>query len=314
LKAELLELSMTSPLRKYLLLAMSLLAVCAFSTWGFAGEIHAPANVQAGHAFSIPLEGSGQATFYLIGPDHVVKRSVNLGSDLQIEARDVRAAGHYQMILCDASCTSTNFEVKAASGAHLSFFLHPSRVPVSTPNSIDATAFVFDRFFNLVLTPTVVDFQITPATGTGFSRQNSTRDGVTWLRLDSTPHEGRVQVTAGLNGGAGNNAAGNVEEARVIQQVAAEACALRMKVEQSGNTVTLETDPVRDCSGNALPDGTIVSFTKVDQAGRSTVDTPIKKGVARTQFSVTGSARISIACGVVLGNEVVLNGRSGGKS
>jgi hypothetical protein len=57
LKAELLELSMTSPLRKYLLLAMSLLAVCALSTWGFAGEIHAPANVQAGHAFSIPLEG-----------------------------------------------------------------------------------------------------------------------------------------------------------------------------------------------------------------------------------------------------------------
>ncbi len=52
----------------------------------------------------------------------------------------------------------------------------------------------------------------------------------------------------------------------------------------SGNTVTLETDPVRDCSGNALPDGTVVSFTKIDKAGKSTVDTPIKKGVARMQF------------------------------
>jgi len=289
-----------------------LLVLCALSTWASAGEIHAPANVEAGHAFSIPLEGTGQATFYLIGPNHVARRTVNLGSDLQIEASDVRAAGRYQMILCDASCSSTTVEVKAASGAHLSFFLHPSRVPVSTPNSIDATAFVFDRFSNLVLTPAVVDFQITPATGAGFSRQNSTRDGVTWLRLDSTPHEGRIQVTARLGSGAGN--AGNEEEARVIQQVAAEACALRMKVEQTGNTVTLETDPVRDCSGNALPDGTIVSFTKVDEAGRSTVDTPIKKGVARTQFSMNGPARISIACGVVLGNEVALNGRSGGKS
>ncbi len=118
--------------------------------------------------------------------------------------------------------------------------------------------------------------------------------------MGSTPHEGPVQVTAVL---------GNVEEARVIQQVAAEACGLRMKAVASGNTVTLETDPVRDCSGNALPDGTVVSFTKVDKAGKSTVDTPIKKGVARTQFSIRGPAQISVACGVVLGNEVVLNGK-----
>ena len=291
-------------------LLSALLLACVLTAAAAASELHAPATVEAGHGFSIPLDGSGQATLYLIGPDHVVKRSVNLGGNLQIEDSDVRSAGRYQMILCDGSCTSAIFEVRAASPAHLSFFLHPSRVPVSTPNSIDATAFVFDRFFNLVLTPTPVDFRITPADGAGFSRQNSTRDGVTWLRMDSTPREGRVQVTAGLSGGAGSNAAGNVEEARVIQQVAAEACGLRMKVEQKGNTVTLETDPVRDCSGNALPDGTIVSFIKVDQAGRSTVDTPIKKGIARTQFSVTGPARISIACGVVLGNEVAIGGKS----
>jgi hypothetical protein len=76
-----------------------------------------------------------------------------------------------------------------------------------------------------------------------------------------------------------------------------------------GNTVTLETDPVRDCSGNALPDGTVVSFTKVDRAGKSTVDTPLKKGVARTQFSIHGQAQISVACGVTLGNEIGLNGK-----
>jgi len=118
--------------------------------------------------------------------------------------------------------------------------------------------------------------------------------------MDSTPHEGRVQVTAVL---------GKAEEERVIQQVAAEACALRMKAVTNGNMVTLETDPVRDCSGNALPDGTVVSFTKVDREGKSTVDTPIKKGIARVQFSVRGPAQISVACGVVLGNEVALNGK-----
>jgi hypothetical protein len=82
-----------------------------------------------------------------------------------------------------------------------------------------------------------------------------------------------------------------------------------MKAVASGNMVTLETDPVRDCSGNALPDGTVVSFTKVDRAGKSTVDTPIKKGVARMQFSVHGRTQINVACGVVLGNEVAFNGK-----
>jgi hypothetical protein len=73
--------------------------------------------------------------------------------------------------------------------------------------------------------------------------------------------------------------------------------------------VTLETDPVRDWSGNSLPDGTVVSFTKLDKLGKSTVDTPIKKGIARTQFSIDGPAQISVACGVVVGNEVAFNGK-----
>jgi hypothetical protein len=268
--------------------------------WAKAADLRVPASVEAGQSFSIPVDGSGQATFYLVGPDRVVKRTVSLGSDLQIQSSDVRAAGRYQAILCSSSCTSATFEVKAAQPAHLSFFLHPSRVPVSMPGSIDATAFVFDQYFNLVLTPASVDFRIAPANGPGFSRGVPTRDGVAWMRMDSTPHEGRVQVTA---------ASGKVEEARVIQQVAAEACGLRMKAVPSGDKVTLETDPVRDCSGNALPDGTVVSFTKVDRAGKSTVDTPIKKGIARVQFSLNGPAQISIACGVVLGNELALNGK-----
>jgi hypothetical protein len=278
--------------------------LCVLPVWAMAAELHLPAVVEAGQPFSIPSKdaGSGQATFYLVGPDHVVKRTVSLGSDLQIESSDVRTAGRYQVILCDASsaCTSATFEVKAAQPAQLSFFLHPSRVPVSTPDSIDATAFVFDQYFNLILTPAAVDFQITPAGGAVFSREVATRRGVAWMHMGSTPHEGRVQVTA---------AVGKVEEARVIQQVAAEACGLRMKAVASGSTVTLETDPVRDCSGNALPDGTVVSFTKVDKAGKSTVDTPIKKGIARVQFGVDGRAQISIACGVVLGNEVAVNGK-----
>jgi hypothetical protein len=281
------------------------LAVCALLCVApilvSAADLQVPATVVAGEAFSVPAEGSGQATLYLLGPDHAVKRTVNLGGNLQIQSSDVHAAGRYQIILCGSPCTSTTFEVQAAQPAHLSFFLHPSRVPVSTPDSIDATAFVFDQYFNLDLSPAAVDFRVTPASGAGFSRQVPARHGVATIRMDSTQHEGAVHVTAAL---------GKVEEARVVQQVAAEACALRMKASPgANNTIVVETEPVRDCSGNSLPDGTVVSFTEVDKAGKSTVDTPIKKGVARAQLSVHGRAQITVACGVVLGNEVALDGK-----
>ena len=132
---------------------------------------------------------------------------------------------------------------------------------------------------------------------------------MTSMRLDSTSREGQVQVTAALSSPGGETVAKEVEAARVIQQVASEACRLHMNVVANGNRVTIQTDPVRDCSGNALPDGTIVSFTSVGSGGRSTVDTPIKKGIARTQLTLAGPARISVACGVVLGNEVTLGGK-----
>ena len=53
-----------------------------------------------------------------------------------------------------------------------------------------------------------------------------------------------------------------------------------------------------------LPDGTIVTFTSVDSKGRSTVDARIKKGVARAQLPSTQNATLSVASGVVVGNEI----------
>jgi hypothetical protein len=78
---------------------------------------------------------------------------------------------------------------------------------------------------------------------------------------------------------------------------------------RSGNSVIVETDPVRDCSGNAVPDGTIVSFIQTDSSGRSTVDARIKKGIARAQLPAADSATITVAAGVVLGNELHVGGK-----
>jgi hypothetical protein len=57
-----------------------------------------------------------------------------------------------------------------------------------------------------------------------------------------------------------------------------------------------------------VPDGTVVSFTKVDEAGKATVDVPIKRGVAKVELPVDGRAKITVASGVVTGNELEVAG------
>lgn len=94
---------------------------------------------------------------------------------------------------------------------------------------------------------------------------------------------------------------------RVVQQVASDPCNLRMHVaERTKDQIILETDPIRDCTGNPVPDGTIVTFTQTDSTGRSVVDARIKKGIARAVLPASDDARITIASGVVLGNELRL--------
>ncbi|PYV46629.1 MAG: hypothetical protein DMG94_09150 [Acidobacteria bacterium] len=70
----------------------------------------------------------------------------------------------------------------------------------------------------------------------------------------------------------------------------------------------IETDPVKDCSGNSVPDGTVVSFTKMDAAGKATVDVPIKRGIAKVELPIQGQAKITVASGVVTGNELEVAG------
>jgi len=65
---------------------------------------------------------------------------------------------------------------------------------------------------------------------------------------------------------------------------------------------------VRDCSGNPVPDGTVVTFTESYRGMETTVDVPIKRGVARTELPSNNGAVISVATGVVLGNTIKWQG------
>jgi len=263
-----------------------------------AAELRPPAQATAGTAFSIASSGAGEGTFYLIGPAQISKRKVNSG-EISVQADEVEQAGTYTAILCADQCTSVNFYVRPAQASRLSLLVHPSRVPVAASNAISAVAFVFDRFHNLVLSPQKVDFKVAPPEGAAISQSKTTANGAAWIRITSARKGGPAKVGASI---------GDVAEMRVVQQVASDACNLRIKAIPGPKGISVETDPVRDCSGNFVPDGTVVSFTKTDSSGKTTVDAPIKRGVARVEMAVSGPARISVASGVVNGNELSLGG------
>jgi hypothetical protein len=71
----------------------------------------------------------------------------------------------------------------------------------------------------------------------------------------------------------------------------------------------VQTEPVHDCSGNIVPDGTIVTFTASDAQGKSSVDAPIKAGIARAQMDTAGPATVTVASGIVMGNELRIGGQ-----
>lgn len=250
---------------------------------------------------SIPTSGSGSAKFYLVGPAISLKRDVQLGQDVSLSAKELRNAGRYVAVLCASSCSSVNFYVTAAKPANLTFLVHPSRAPVGENNVVSGVAFPFDEFNNLVLTSETVRFEMSSKSNeNGNSHSVQTHDGVGWFRASTGKTAGPLQVSASLN---------DVIARRVVQQVASEPCRLRIKGDRTAKGIMVETDPVRDCSGNPVPDGTIITFTAKSGDETCTVDAPVKQDVARARITAQGSTVISAASGVVMGNELRVGGQ-----
>ncbi|HEY3617211.1 MAG TPA: hypothetical protein VGK96_10390 [Candidatus Sulfotelmatobacter sp.] len=260
-------------------------------------DLRAPSDAIAGNPASIGTSGGGAATFYLVGPSIAVKRDVKLGEDIALSAKELQSAGKYVAIVCSGSCHSVGFFVAPAKPVNLTFLVHPSRAPVGQPNMVSGVALPFDEFHNLVLTPALVEFQITAAGVAPTSHRVSTQNGVAWFHTNSGRSAGALQITASIN---------DVSARRVVQQVASDPCSLRIRGQRNDKGFVVETEPVRDCTGNPVPDGTIVTFTAKDAQGMDTVDAPIKKGIARAQLKGSGTVTISAASGVVMGNELRL--------
>jgi hypothetical protein len=279
--------------------AMSLIGAWAFAAClvavSSAQEIKVPASVTAGDESVISTTGSGSATFYLVGPGVSRKSEVSLGQEIPLRAQDLRNAGSYMAIVCSGTCQSTGFYVSATKPASLAFLVHPSRVPVGQSDAVSGVAFPFDQFRNLVLAPQTINFQLTAGNSALLSREVRSQDGVAWFRTTSGKSAGLMQVNAALEG---------ITAKRAVQQVASDPCNLRITGQRVATGIVVQTEPVHDCAGNPVPDGTIVTFTATEASGKNTVDAPIKKGIARAQMAASGAVLVSAASGVVIGNDV----------
>jgi hypothetical protein len=260
-------------------------------------KLDVPKSVVAGSAFSIETEGGGQGVLYVVGPSQVLKRDVQLGQPVAIAAGDLDNAGHYLAVLNSGSSTETGeFDVVPANQpATLSFLAKPSRLPVGLQNGITGAVYVFDAFQNLITAPTPVSFQLSIPSESVQSRTVESHLGAAWTEMNSGAKDGNARFVA---------RAGDVSATRVIEQVPGDPCGLKMNAKKAGGQIDLETDPLRDCSGNAVTDGTIVTFTESWNGGQTTVDVPLKHGVAQAEVPAYNGARISVATGVVMGNEI----------
>jgi hypothetical protein len=271
-------------------------ALCMMQT-ALGQELRLPKTIAAGHAFSIQSTGSGKAVLYVVGLGQVLRRDVQLGEVESFPAGTLYNAGHYLVLVVGASSKeSGSFDVvPAEQPAAISFLAKPSRLPVDRQKGISGAAYVFDAYQNLVTSPLPVSFELSNQSGATQARTVVTRDGAAWTEMDSSTREGAAQFVVRVGG---------VSSTRVVQQVPGDPCGLTVVVRPSGQTIELATNLVRDCSGNSVPDGTIVTFTETYPGGQATVDVPLKHGVAQVQMPAHNGAKISVASGVVMGNEI----------
>ena len=261
-----------------------------------------PAAIAAGSAFSIQSAGSGQATLYIVGPEQVLERKVQLGQATDFPADSLFDAGQYLVILSPpassgggSAITRSLNVLPADRPTKLSFIAGPSRLPVGMQQAITGDVYVFDTYRNLIVAPLPVSFELTSPSAAARSRVVTTHDGAAWTAMDSSAKEGTDTFIAKV---------GEVSSRRIVSQVSGDPCNLRMNVSQSSGKLQVETDPVRDCNGNAVADGTIVTFTETYNGDQTTVDAPLKRGIAKVEMPAVRGATISVASGVSLGNQV----------
>lgn len=279
------------------ILAVGCCALLAAAAVAQSGDLSLPQKAVAGTAFTVQTSGSGPATLYIVGTGAALRRQVQLGDPVSFAAGDLDSAGHYVAFLEHGGSTDVQeFDVVPASKpSSLAFLARPSRLSVDQHNGISGAVYIFDAYHNLITQSMPVSFQLSVPAGPSESHTVQSHDGAAWTQMNSSSREGAAKFVATADG---------VSSDRVIQQVPGDPCGLKMSAQPAGQKIALTTAPIVDCSGNPVPDGTIVTFTETYDGEQTTVDVPVKKDIAQAEMPAHPGARITVATGVVLGNEI----------
>ncbi|MEO6909908.1 MAG: hypothetical protein ABI158_03165 [Edaphobacter sp.] len=267
-----------------------------------AQDLSFPRTITAGSSFSVRMPGSGKGQLYIVGPQQVLGRVVDLGQPVTIASGELYSAGHYIAVLTGSGSSSqtAQFDVLPVSDpGSLGLLAKPSRLPVNIPNGISGAVYIFDPYHNLITTPLAVSFTLAGTDEVTQTRTMTSHNGLAWTTMNSAAKQSAARFTV---------RAGNISTTRVINQVPGEPCSISIKAQPSGNRLEIQTAPVRDCSGNTISDGTIVTFTETSGASQSTVDAPLKRGIAAATLPAIKGAKISAASGSVMGNEIYWDG------
>jgi hypothetical protein len=259
--------------------------------------LQAPKSIGAGDPFSIQTTGSGKATLLIVGPTQFLKRDIERGQSVSFAPGTLHNAGHYLVILkTDSSSYTTEVDVSASSTpSELTFLARPSRLPVGLHDGITGAVYVFDAYKNLITAPASISFELSNPSGATQTHVVQAHNGAAFTAMDSTQQQGADKFTARL---------GSVTSTRIVGQVPGDPCGIKMSAKPSGQQIELETEPLRDCSGKAVPDGTIVTFTETYAGAQTTADVPLKRGIAQVDMPAHNGALLSAASGVVLGNQI----------
>lgn len=274
--------------------SLLLAASCLFAQ---NGGVQVPQSIEAGSSFSLQSAGSGKAALYIVGPDQVLKREIELGQSTFFAPGSIYNAGHYLVLLkTDNSTEKSDLNVTATNKpSEVSFLARPSRLPVDLHDGITGAIYVFDVYNNLITVPEPVTFELLNPSGTKQTQVVTTHNGSAFTAMDSTRQQGADKFTARV---------GDVDSTRIVGQVPGDPCGIKMSAKPAGRQILLETEPLRDCSGNTVPDGTIVTFTESYADAQATVDVPLKRGIAQVDMPAHNGALLSAASGVVLGNQI----------
>jgi hypothetical protein len=283
---------------KWLILLLAFMSIATLSRASAQDAgLTLPPTILAGDALQVSSSGSGNGSLYIIGFGKVLKKSIQLGTIVNLPAGTLVHSGHYVVILSSTSGTnSATLDVLPSERpVKVSFQAEPSRLPVDQHNGVTGTVYIFDKFGNLIVKPAPVTFQLSTPSGPAQTDAVVAENGAAWTRMNSTAHQGDDSFIAHVE---------DITAKRVVQQVAGDPCQLSMSAQPSGRNLLLQTAPVRDCSGNPVPDGTIVTFSEVSHGTLSTADVPLKNGIAKAELPARSGSVLSVASGVVLGNQI----------